>query len=187
MKAFKIFLSIVLFTGVSMSADAQVKDWLNKKKAEAKQKVENKIDQKSSEGIDKAVNSPEKVVKKKQDKKAAKKAANTEDPSQNENDGSAANKKQKGESIEVVNEAPSENGSTVILTSIRCEEGKKAIVKILKKQDGVSKVDVNTKNGELSIEYSSDGTSYTDIIKLINESGFDADGNPATGKKFNCK
>ena len=187
MKILKFFLVLFLLAGISGNANAQVKDWLKKKKTEAKQKVNAKIDQKSSEGIDKAVNSPEKVVKKKQEKKTSTKAGNVEEPSQNGNEATATNKKQKAEAIEVVNEAPSENGATVILTNIKCEEGKKAIVKLLKKQDGVSKVEVNTKNGELSIEYSSDGTSYNDIIKLINETGFDADGNPAKGKKFNCK
>ena len=106
---------------------------------------------------------------------------------QNTGESGSPSKKEKSEPFEVINDAPSENGATVILTNIKCEDGKKTIVKLLKKQEGVSKVDVNTKNGELSIEYNSDGTSYTQLIKLINETGFDADGNPATGKKYNCK
>ena len=190
MKSFKILLTVIFLVAITSSADAQVKDWLNKKKAEAKEKAAAKIEQKSSEGIDKAVNAPETAIKKKKEKKGKKEeavAANADVESKAETAAGTKTKKEKSDPIEVVNEAPNENGATVILTSIKCEEGKKAIIKLLKKQDGVMKVDVNIKNGELSIEYSSDGTSYMDIIKLINETGFDADGNLATGKKFNCK
>ncbi len=188
MKSIKIIFFLGLFFTLNNEANAQFKDWLNKKKQEAKQKVNNKIDQKSSEGIDKAIDAPETAIKKKKEKKANKTEVNdamveSETTSQPATQSSNGN----NQPVEIVNESPNENGSTIIQTNIKCETGKKNIVKLLKKKDGVKKVDINTSNGELNIEYSSDGISYTELISTINENGFIADGNPATNKKNGCK
>jgi hypothetical protein len=48
-------------------------------------------------------------------------------------------------------------------------------------------VEVNINNGELKMEYNNDDTSYSKIIELINQNGFNADGNPGIAKKNNCK
>ena len=64
---------------------------------------------------------------------------------------------------------------TIIITNINCTAGKEIVEKILKSQDGVQSVQVDIKTGKLSLAYSSDGTPYSKIIKLINEAGFNAD------------
>lgn len=81
--------------------------------------------------------------------------------------------------------------SLTIQTNINCEEGKRAIERILKSQDGVKSAAVDIKTGKLKLDYSSDGTPYTQIIILINDAGFDADrvksknaeNNPCTKKQ----
>lgn len=188
MKFIKIISATLFLLAFSSNCKAQLSDWFNKKKEELNQKVNDKINQKSSEAIDAAIDSPEKIIKKKIDKKrnktektsaesAEKSAGNVADPPQSNN----------SQPIEVENEAADEDDTTTIQTNINCDSGKKKITRILKEQEGVTKVDINIKNGELKLVYSSDGTAYTTIIKLINENGFEADGNPPTSKKFNCK
>ena len=68
-----------------------------------------------------------------------------------------------------------ESPVTTVKTNINCAAGKKKIENILARQDGVRSAIVDIKTGDLKLVYSTDGTSYSDIIKLINEEGFDAD------------
>lgn len=186
-KILSIGLLVFLMTACT-NADAQkIKDWLNTKKQEAKEKANNKINQKTSEGIDKAIDAPETAIKKKKEKKG-KKNESADDPAvQATEEESAANTEQ-NTAVVVPNEAPSETGKLTIQTNIKCDLGKKKIVALLKKQDGVSSVELNTKTGEIVMAYNSDATSYSQFIKLINDNGFEADGNAATAKKVNpCK
>ena len=64
---------------------------------------------------------------------------------------------------------------TTIQTNINCTEGKNKVEGILKSQDGVKSVTADIKTGKIKLDYSSDGTSYNQILSLINEAGFDAD------------
>ncbi|MEJ7674268.1 MAG: heavy metal-associated domain-containing protein [Chitinophagaceae bacterium] len=74
---------------------------------------------------------------------------------------------------------------TTVQTNINCEEGKRAIEKLLKSQDGVKSASVDIKTGKLKLDYSSDGTPLTQIISLINEAGFDADRVKSTNAQNN--
>jgi len=70
---------IAAFSLLFVTANAQFgKDILGRVKESAKQKTNDKIDQKSNAGLDKALNTPDSVLSKKQQKKAAKKAAKAE-------------------------------------------------------------------------------------------------------------
>lgn len=71
-------------------------------------------------------------------------------------------------------------GGTKIKTNIACDAGKNKVITALKEMDGVFNVSVDTKSGILTIDYSSDGTPYTEIISTINKNGFDADGKKAS-------
>lgn len=68
--------SMLLFSLLfSASADAQkLKDWVEAKKKEVKEKADAKINQKTSAAMDSAVNTPESLLRKKKEKKAANKA-----------------------------------------------------------------------------------------------------------------
>ena len=188
MKNLKIISVIILLFAFSTNFNAQFSGWLNKKKDEMSQKVNDKINQKASQAMDKAVDAPEKVLENKKNKKN-KKSNDTSGTSGPDSSASTSATTPSGnsETIQVENEIPNENGQTIIQTNIKCENGKKSIINLLKKQDGVFKIDINIKNGELSMDYSSDGTPYTEIIKLINDNGFEADGNPAKTKSNICK
>ncbi len=61
----------------------------------------------------------------------------------------------------------------VIKTNIKCEAGKAKIIKELKKLDGVFEVKIDIKTGLLKLNYSSDGSSFDDIINAILDNGFD--------------
>ena len=96
MKKTIALLSLSLFLLMGVNAKAQkLNDWLKTKKDEAKTKVNAKVDQKSSAGIDNALNKPEEILKKKKEKKADNKTtspADTNSPnSPNSTDNSQAN------------------------------------------------------------------------------------------------
>ena len=77
---------------------------------------------------------------------------------------------------------------TIITTNINCAAGKEIVERILKSQDGVQSVKVDIRTGKLSLAYSSYGTPYSEIIKLINEAGFNADRIKSTSPDKNpCK
>ncbi len=70
MKKILISLSLCIFLLLSADTNAQTfKDLINKKKQEAIDKANAKIDQKASQGIDEALNKPEESIKNKKEKK----------------------------------------------------------------------------------------------------------------------
>ncbi len=73
-------------------------------------------------------------------------------------------------------------GYTLIKTNISCEKGSNAVMDELKNQEGIFDVKVDTKTGNLYLQYSSDGTPYTSILDLINSKGFTADGEKSKAK-----
>ena len=177
---------IIAFCLVCFNANAQFgKDILNRAKESAKQKVNNKIDQKTDEGLDKAVNAPEKAI----DKKIKKKNKKAEDIDAIENTNNAATTTTPTTDIPVVTEETpvGEGAQTVIQTNIFCNTGKKKIESFLKKQSGIFEVKTNITNGEVSIRYNSDGTSYSSLLKYINEQGYEADGNKPEKAAKPCK
>lgn len=164
----KIFiLAIVLFCAKAGSAQFG-KDLLDRAKQSAKRKADQKIDQTIDKGVDKT----DDIGRKKKKKKGS--DASTEAGS--------------NEVAEATSPAPSAGGiaigegsETIIQTNITCAAGKKKTEAALKKQDGVFEAAVDISNGELTIRYSSDGTSYTTLIEIINKLGFEADGKKGTG------
>lgn len=68
------------------------------------------------------------------------------------------------------------DGYTLIKTNINCDKGSKSVMDELKNQEGVFDVKVDTKTGNLYLQYSSDGTPYTSILEMINSKGFTAEG-----------
>ncbi|MBA3674723.1 MAG: heavy-metal-associated domain-containing protein [Chitinophagaceae bacterium] len=192
MKKTLVALSICIFLLLSADTNAQsVMERIRLKKQEAIDKLNAKIDQKTSQGIDSAMNTPEKVIKKKKEKKTDKKEKKKEKYENVVPTETAPSEKPNDNKEEETSEGSmaGEGAQTVIQTNIYCEAGKTKIEKMLKKQDGVFDVKANIKNGEVAIRYDSDGTSYTRLLALINEQGFVADGGkPATGAPANpCK
>lgn len=179
-------LCLILLMGIDAKAQ-KINDWLKTKKDEAKTKVNNKVDQKSSAGIDNALNKPEELIKKKKEK-------NKEKKSKNKEEGSSAKAENDPPSKITAADATSTNmdgegAQTVIQTNINCEAGKKRIEAALKKNSSVLESKVNIKNGELSVRYDSNGIGYSKLLQLVNDQGFEADGNkPIAGTPANpCK
>lgn len=76
--------------------------------------------------------------------------------------------------------------NNTIKTNATCKAGQDRITTELKKLDGVFEVTFS-EDGTITLDYSSDGTSYNDIIDKITESGFTANGiEPANGDKNLC-
>ncbi len=74
-----------------------------------------------------------------------------------------------------------------IKTNATCKAGQDRITTELKKLDGVFEVKFAV-NGTITLNYSSDGTSYNDIVEKITECGFTANGiAPKNGDKDLCK
>lgn len=79
-------------------------------------------------------------------------------------------------------------GSTVINTNINCTDGKTSVTKALKQLEGVNSVAIDIRTGKLIINYSSDGTPYSEILSTINQSGFDANNQKTKNSSLNpCK
>ena len=186
-----IAITVMALFLFSVNANAQsMKEMWAAKKAELKAKAHEKLDKKSSEGIDSAMNKPERVIDKKIKKKGNKTKIKIETEGGDENSGTSGSEKVSDNNNGGSDNSMSGEGvQTVIQTNIFCDAGKSKIEKTLKKQDGVFEVKVNIKNGELAIRYSSDGTSYSELLELINKEGFVAEGNkPAAGAPANpCK
>jgi len=195
MKKILVALSLCIFLLLSPDTNAQtLKEIINKKKQEAKDRANAKIDQKTSQGIDEAMNTPENAIKKEKEKKKGnkeKKKIKIEKDKDVVPTETAPDEKPTENKEEETPEGSmaGEGAQTVIQTNIYCQEGKTKIESMLKKQDGIFEVKANIKNGEVAIRYSSDGTSYTELLKLINEQGFEAEGNkPTAGAPKNpCK
>lgn len=191
MKKILIALSLCIFLLLSADSNAQTfKELIEKKRQEMKDKANAKLDQKTSQGIDDAVNSPERIIKKKKEKNKdnktkIKEVVTTETPA------TGKTKEIKETTTEVTsdNSMNGEGAQTVIQTNINCEVGKKKIEVAMKKIEGILEVKTNIKNGELSIRYNNNSAGYTKLLQLINEQGFEADGNkPTTGAPNNpCK
>jgi copper chaperone CopZ len=169
MKCIKILFAILLFTGFTNTANAQFKDWLNKKKEEAKQKVNDKIDQKSSEGIDKAVDAPEKVI----DKKVKKGKKQTE-PEETQATDNVSNE------VQPINEI-------IITTNIKCNEGKKIIEQLINDTPGVSSISIDVKTGKTYLTFSGEATNKEEIENLIRQNGYEANGKKKTNGTNACK
>lgn len=145
-----------------------LKELLNAKKQEAKDKAMAKADQKSSQAIDKAVESPETAIKKKKEKKDKKKA---------EEEATKQQKREADSLQRIANAADAITPQKVLQTNITCEVGKQKVEALLKKQKGVLEVSIDTSNGLLTIKYSTKSTTYIMLVQKINELGFEADGN----------
>lgn len=186
MKTIITFAAILFCVMSATTIRAQsLREILAAKKAEAKAKIQAKLDQKTSNAMDSVIGKPEKIIKNKKNKKAKTNTSNSEVKTVTTGGKNATETIADAENVTM-------NGDglqTVIQTNILCDAGKKKVETILKKQDGIKEVKTNIKNGEIAIRYSSDGTSYTTLLQLINEQGFIADGNkPLAGAQANpCK
>ncbi|MGF2413290.1 hypothetical protein [Ferruginibacter sp.] len=171
MKAIQFLLAGILFLTTANKADAQVKDWLKQKKEEAKQKANAKIDQKASEGIDKAVNAPETAVKKKAKKKKNKKATATEQEN----------------TEQAQSETPPNTGEFIIATNIVCAAGKSQMEALLRDTDGVNSASIDSGSGKIYLSAGGNKEVYEAVIEIIRKNGFTADGKKPTVKANTCK
>ena len=166
-------LAILVFLFFSAGAKAQLfKDMLNKKKQEAKEKAANMIDQKTSEGIDAAINAPEKIIKKKIEAKKNKKEQSASQAGQNMDD----NLSSPASSNEFTKGKPNDKGEFIIKTNIKCSAGKKSIENLLRDTEGVNSVSIDAGTGKLFLSAGGNNTIYNSIIETIRANGFAAGG-----------
>ncbi len=83
-------LSLFLLMGVGAKAQ-KLNEWLKTKKDEAKSKVNSKVDQKASSGMDDALNKPEEMIKNKKEKNKDKKGSSAVNNSSNSTKNSESN------------------------------------------------------------------------------------------------
>jgi hypothetical protein len=170
MKVIQFLLTGILFLTAANNTEAQVKDWLKQKKEEAKQKANAKIDQKASEGIDKAVNAPETAVKKKAEKKKNKKTAAEQQNTE-----------------QVQSETPVNTDEFIITTNITCPVGKSQMEALLRETDGVNSASIDSGSGKLYLSAGGNKEVYEAVVELIRKNGFTADGKKPTVKANACK
>jgi copper chaperone CopZ len=166
----KIFILMIVFFCAKANYAQFGKDLLDRAKQSAKRKTDQKIDQTIDKGMDKT----DDIGKKKKKKKGSEPTTET-----GSNETAEASTNTTAPATGGI--AIGEGSETIIQTNITCAAGKKKTEAALKKQDGVFEAAVDIANGELTIRYSSDGTSYTTLIEIINKLGFEADGKKGTG------
>ena len=182
------------------NADAQkVKDWIEARKLEAKAKADAKIDQKASEGIDKVLNTPEKILANKKENKKTRKddkssatKRDTEGNSTTSNETTSPPASDESANLPTSNEAtgdtPTDGGEFIIKTNIKCAAGKTHIETLLRETDDVNSVTINAATGKLYLSAGSNSKVYNTAIEIINANGFEADGKkPADTKNKTCK
>ena len=77
--------------------------------------------------------------------------------------------------------------NNTIRTNATCKAGQDRITNELKKLDGVFDIKFAA-DGTITLNYSSDGTPYNDLVQKITECGFTANGiAPKNGDKNLCK
>ncbi len=77
--------------------------------------------------------------------------------------------------------------NNIIKTNATCKAGQDRITNELKKLDGVFDIKFAA-DGTITLNYSSDGTPYNDLVEKITECGFTANGiAPKNGDKNLCK
>jgi len=77
--------------------------------------------------------------------------------------------------------------NNIIKTNATCKAGQDRITNELKKLDGVFDIKFAA-DGTITLNYSSDGTPYNDLVQKITECGFTANGiAPKNGDKNLCK
>ncbi|RYY56832.1 MAG: hypothetical protein EOO09_04990 [Chitinophagaceae bacterium] len=175
------YIAILLFVFAAQTTGAQtVKELLERKKQEARMKLDQKADQKGSEAIDSAIAAPGTVIRKTKEKKARKKL-------EKENDITAAGNNEATEVAPLPVEP--EGTQLVIETNILCEQGQEKMEARLRKQPAVYDVSVDISSGDLSIRFRSALLNYATIVEMINNAGFTADDKkPAAGAPANpCK
>ena len=168
MKILKAVSLLLIFVIVSNTTNAQLKDWFNKKKLEAKEKVNSKLDQKSSEGIDKVIDAPETAIKKKKSKKGA---TTVEENSQAT---TTDNVTESNENLPLPKE-------TIITTNILCDKGKKNIEALLRDTDGINSVSIDASNGKVYLSVSKPELASA-VEDIIRQNGFEANGKKPTQK-----
>ncbi|MEO6583748.1 MAG: hypothetical protein ABIO05_05455, partial [Ferruginibacter sp.] len=106
----KILIASMLFFSLLLSANAdaqKLKEWVEARKKEAKEKADAKINQKSSAAIDTALNTPEAILRRKKEKKAANKTTTSPtDANSNNSSSSTTDNSQANSSNENNNETP---------------------------------------------------------------------------------
>lgn len=191
MKKVLVASLLLFFLLFCENADAQkLKDWVNTKKLEAKAKADVKINQKTSEGIDKVVNAPENLIKKKKEKKKLKKEEEDKEANRDTESNAASSSEtiSSASSNELTGSKPNENGEYILKTNIKCAAGKTHIEALLRELDGVNSITINAVSGKLYLSAGSNNTVYNIAIETINANGFEADGKkPANTKNKTCK
>ncbi len=93
-----------------------------------------------------------------------------------------------GENDEAGEEIKTNDGGTVIKTTISCKAGSEKVEAALREHEGVFDIKINISTGKLTIYYSSDGTPFKTILQTIRDNGFDANGLKSTKPATNpCK
>ena len=78
--------------------------------------------------------------------------------------------------------------SVTLQTNINCTEGKQKIESLLKEQTGVLIANVDFRSGKLEMEYSKKEIASSQIIRLINQAGFDVENAKSKNPENNpCK
>lgn len=165
---------LFVFLCICMTIPGKAQFWKEKAaqaKETARQKAEQKMDQKVQEGVDQGIEKADSVVSGKKKIFGKKKKSS-----------------KKGGSNPAQTDAEDDGGVFVIKTNIHCDAGKQLIEKLLRQEEGITSVAVDTGSGKAFIMSATDSEElYERITSLICTNGFTADGKKATAKVNACK
>jgi len=177
------YLITFILLAFCINTNAQsFKDILNRKKNEivqkAKNKVENKIDNKIDNTIDKGLNGIDDAVSGKKSKKKR----------NSENNDTEASGNTSSEMPDYNDDAAVSSNEIVISTNIKCQKGKELIEELIRDKRNVMSVSVDSGTGKVYVSISNDDDELKEnILKLISENGFSANGKQPKTKTNVCK
>lgn len=179
------YLITIIVLAFSINANAQsFKDILNRKKEQivqkAKNKVENKIDNKIDNTIDKGLDGIDGAVS----GKRSKKKRNSENNNETEASGNDSS-----ETPNYSESATISSDEMVITSNVKCQDGSDLLEELIRGKNGVMSVSIDLDKGKIyvSIDNNSDKDLKEDILKIITDNGFSANGKQPKTRSTLCK
>ncbi len=172
------YLITLIVLAFSINANAQsFTDLLNRKKDEIIQKAQNKAESKVDNAIDKSIEGI-----------ASKKSKNKRN-SENNNETGASNSNTSLET-KSYNESANVSGNEIVITSnVKCQDGSDLLEELIRGKNGVMNVSIDLDKGKIyvSIANNSDKDLKENILKIITDNGFTANGKQPKTKTNVCK
>lgn len=180
----KTQFALIIFSLCMGTAKGQFwKDKLNQVTESVKRKAENKLDEKINHTVDSGIDKVDDALSKNKTPRTDKKQKTN---SRNEESSVSNNENRMKENYSDTQTLSTE---TTISTNIKCIKGAELVEELIRGKNGVLSVSVDSSKGNIFLSYdnSENKNLLPEILNLVRDQGFSANGKPATSKTNLCK